>query len=360
MTKPLRAWAVHDNGDGEGNPSGCGFYRIVMPFNELKRNGHDVACKCGRPPDPPSWPLIVGQRFDKPEVLREWRRFRAHSRLVYEIDDDIWNVALTNWDAWKTYSRDHHQDAVETAMAIADIVTVTTEPLAQIVRKYNPEVRIIPNFIPEALLTWPRPVIRETRQSRRNGKVVIGWRGGSSHALDMQVIAAPVRHVLREHKHARLHITGTDFRDTIGVPADFTPWVQIDSGLDYYRAIRHFDFGLAPLSGLEFDVSKSNLAALEYAALGIPCIATDLEPYRDFIEDGVTGYLIRRKRDWAKRIAELVNDHAARQEMGAAARRKAAAWTIEGNWQRWLAAPTRRGLSVVSRTLAIRICPGNG
>ena len=69
--------------------------------------------------------------------------------------------------------------------------------------------------------------------------------------------------------------------------------------------------------------------------MGTPTIATDSEPYRDFVEDGVTGYLIRHRSDWPKRLRELVNDADARAEMGANARKRAEEWTIESGYRRW-------------------------
>lgn len=334
---PIRVHGIHDNADGKGTPSGCGFYRICLPFDELKRHGHHMTYAAGKPNVPDGCDVIVGQRFDNPDVLRFWRRLRMKGRLVYEIDDDIWNVPRANYMAFRTYSWDHSRDAVETAAGIADIVTVTTEPLAERLRKFNPEVRVVPNVIPGALLDWKHDPPGTVKVAGKDARQVrIGWRGGGSHALDVQVIATPVRNVLRKNPQARLHIIGTDFRPTIGVDADFTNWVPVGADLDYYRTLTGIDIGLAPLYGIEFDRSKSAIAAMEYAAFGIPTIASYSEAYRDFIADGKTGYLIRRKSDWAKRIAELVNDHEAREAMGAAAKERVAAWTVESGQATWL------------------------
>lgn len=333
----MRVHGVHDDADGHGSPSGCGWYRICMPFDELNRQGHEMTYAAGKPQVPEGCQVIVGQRFDNPDVLRFWRRLRMKGRLVYEIDDDVWHVPRANWQAYRTYNWEHSRDAVETAAGIADIVTVTTEPLAEILRKFNPEVRVVPNVIPGALLSWKHDEPVFTKNGLKDvRRVMIGWRGGSSHALDVQVIATPVRNVLRKNPQARLHIIGTDFRPTIGVDADFTNWVPVNADLDYYRTLTGIDIGLAPLYGIEFDRSKSAIAAMEYAALGIPCIASYSEAYREFIRDGETGYLIRRKSDWAKRISELVNDHEAREAMGAAARERVAALTVESEWPNWL------------------------
>jgi glycosyltransferase involved in cell wall biosynthesis len=64
-------------------------------------------------------------------------------------------------------------------------------------------------------------------------------------------------------------------------------------------------------------------------------IASDVGPYRDFITDGETGFLIRYEHEWLKRMSELASDSALRERMGAAARARAREHTIEGNWGLW-------------------------
>jgi glycosyltransferase involved in cell wall biosynthesis len=60
-----------------------------------------------------------------------------------------------------------------------------------------------------------------------------------------------------------------------------------------------------------------------------------MEPYREFVRDGETGYLVRTGEEWAKRITDLIHDEAARDEMGAAAKKVAAKYTMQGNWRLW-------------------------
>ena len=64
-------------------------------------------------------------------------------------------------------------------------------------------------------------------------------------------------------------------------------------------------------------------------------VAADLPPYREFVIDGVTGYLVRTPEEWRARLTELISDEAARQEMGAKAREHAAQFTIQRNWKLW-------------------------
>ena len=93
-----------------------------------------------------------------------------------------------------------------------------------------------------------------------------------------------------------------------------------------YHAAKHGVIGL----------TKS--AAMEYAARGIPVVASDCEAYRGFVEHGVTGFLVRYEHEWDRYLRDLVNDEAMREQMGAAAKRLAAQHTIQARYGAWQAA----------------------
>lgn len=329
-------WGIHDTQDPllpieEQIPTGCGYYRITLPLDQLARHGWKIKYQPGRPPPEAGLAkLIVGERLDRPEVMGEWRRLRLNHRLVYELDDDVWSVDPTNAGAWMTYSKWDVQDAVAMCCRVADIVTVSTEPLAEVIRERTGQerIRVLKNCIPERLLSMER---------KRPGQVTMGWTGGGSHTRDMAMVAVPLRRAMDREPKLRLHIVGTDFRHTLGhTNTRHTPWLKSRDWMGYYSAL-DFDFGIAPIVSSKFNESKSYLKPLEYAALGIPCIASDWGPYREFIQDGVTGFLVSKPGQWTDRIRLLANDAKLRESMGQKAREVAAQHTIEGNWHRWAA-----------------------
>ncbi len=325
-------WGIHDaQRPHRPIPTGCGFYRVVLPLEQLKAHGWDCRWQAFTPPpEVGEYKMVVAERLDKPDVLGSWRRLKLGHTLVYEIDDDIWSVDMANTNAHAVYRRDSVQDAVENACRTADLVTVTCETLAEVVRRQSGQenIAVLPNCIPESMLSMER---------KRNSHVTIGWTGGASHTWDVSMIAHPVRDVMNRDSSLRLHIQGVDFRPTFGLPftARFTEWEE--NPRDYYRHL-DFDIALAPLYPTAFAASKSYLKALEYAALGIPVIASDFGPYKDFIIDGVTGFLVTKEKQWRDRIRELAADSGLRETMGAKARELAAQHTIEKNWVKWAAA----------------------
>jgi glycosyltransferase involved in cell wall biosynthesis len=335
----VRIFGGHDGG------SGCAYYRMLAPLGELAAHGHDVvfgdAGDDGHPhtltlKDLLGYDVVIAQRWNKHEGLQVWRRARTPaSRLVFELDDDLWSVTPENWVAYQLYQRPDIRDAVEHAAAVADLITVTTEPLAEVLREVsgNDRVAVLPNCVP----AWALELPREEHPRPR-----IGWTGGASHGVDIGLIAEPARRFLKRFPGWDFVSGGTDYRDTIRAPADrmsYTDWVKVcDDPEGFYRAI-DYDIGLAPLHETVFARSKSGIKVLEYAARGIPAIASDCEAYRPVIEHGVTGFLVKRDHEWLSYMSELAADPVLRAKMGEAARDLVRGRFLIGNrWPEWDAA----------------------
>lgn len=336
----MRIFAGHDGG------SGCAWYRVILPLGELARHGHDAEIVSaqqwrakgdgvGEVREPEftasrmaGHDIITGQRLDNYAGMGVWRRARTPgSRLVYEVDDDIFSIEQVNFGAWRHFQDAGAREAVATYAQMADLVTVTTEPLAETMRQFNPNVAVINNHIPGWVLDLPAPA---------GERPAVGWHGGVSHGEDIGLIARPLRQFLDRHPAWDAVLIGADYRPTVKHRrCGYIPWTHVtDDPAGFYSSI-DFDIGLAPLRWTRFTAQKSHIKALEYAARGIPVIATDCEPYRDFVVHGVTGYLVKRDHEWLRYLTDLANDEAMRAEMGAKAKEVARGWTIEQGWKLW-------------------------
>lgn len=325
----MRIAAVHD---GEG----CGWYRLRVPLEEMGRHGHEVTLASVKDPsyrdiDFKSFDIVAGQRFDNYDGMAGWRRMRtASNRLVYDNDDDVFSVTSDNVLAYQDYSRADIRLAVMGYLTYSDLVTVTNDHLADAFAQHTGRrPAVLPNFIPEWTLGLGRPM---------RGGVRIGYMGGASHRKDIEDAAKAVRRAVLEDKRVSLHLVGTDYRSLFRLPPNrvfLTDWVNIsDEPEKFYRNL-DFDIGIAPLKDTKFARSKSYIKALEYNARGIPVIASDVGPYKDYIRHGVNGFLVKQPHEWSKYLHLLVNDCDLRADMGRDAREVASEYTIENNWRLW-------------------------
>lgn len=295
-----------------------------LPFDELTKRGHDVQHARFAEAFDETWPVLVAQRFGFPGFEMAWLKlFRKHT-MVWETDDDLWAVDPVNKRAHKIFTPQFLK-GLEFCVRTSRLVTVTNDHLAERMSRFNPNVRVVPNMIDAAL-----PKMTRTRRD----KVTVGWAGGDSHRRDLARIITPLHRIIRS-TDAQVHTIGQDFTSTLKLPQDrhrHTGWET--SLIKYYSRI-DFDIGLAPLEDTLFTRSKSYVKALEYGALGIPVIASDVGPYREYVEDGVTGFLVRKESEWIDRIRLLYDDADLRERMGAAAKAKAVLHTIEAGVGMW-------------------------
>ena len=331
MVEAPSVWGIHDTqGFGSKQYSGCGWYRIALPFDQLKAHGWHANYGVsigpvvdGEAEDPD---IITGQRLDQPGAVPYWESMAGHYKLVYEVDDNPFALDPVNWLAKPAYDNQATRQAMRDMAAAAHLVTVTTEPLAEVFREFNPNVAVLPNRTPAWLLDWERP---------RHGKLTIGWHGGVSHGRDLAMIAQAWRDAVDDHD-ARGHFVGADYTDMLR-PHSFEVAGWIPDPAECFKAL-DFDIGLAPLSNHEFNYFKSPIKVLEYAALGIPVIASDHPVYSPWVIHGETGLLCSTPAQWRDALRQLAVSAPLRERMGAAAREHVRGLTIEKHWAGWAGA----------------------
>ena len=84
--------------------------------------------------------------------------------------------------------------------------------------------------------------------------------------------------------------------------------------------VRTFDIGLLPLPDNAFAAGKSPIKALQYAACGIPCVASPVGATCEIVRDGATGLTATTTKEWEQALLRLTDDAALRRQLGSAAR----------------------------------------
>lgn len=303
---------------------------MLLPLGELGRQpGFDVYLTPGYGP-------ITEDEFKGSDVIAAqrihsfnlWDYLGSGSKLVYESDDDYFSILPENKFAYAEYQNPWIREETARCLARSDLVTVTTEYLADVMREHNPNVAVLPNYIPD----WVPDLPVETR-----GVPCVGWAGGASHERNVAMAVGPLRRFLKRNAGWGMKLVGTDYRHMFGNSrCAFAPWVDITARPTEYYSALNFDIGIAPLLDNAFNRCKSPLRVMEYAARGIPVVASDVVPYQDFIEDGVTGFLVHRESEWLDRVSELAADDSLRVKMGAAAQAKVRAGGA--GWEPWASA----------------------
>lgn len=289
--------------------------------------------------------VIVAQRTCLPGPTKTWQRLarEGKAKLVFELDDDLWNVERSNRAAWMLYDQGVIVDSLGQVdpirhpigqnmidnITVADVVTVSTEPLADIVSQWNPNVHILPNSIPQWMLDQPMP-------DEHPNRLTLGWGGSPSHTRDFGEIARPLRRVLQRFGDELVfHCVGPDYTDRVAsrrANTRHTGW--FDSVEDYLRAI-DFSIGFAPLRPSVFNESKSDLKLTELSALGIPAIVSATGPYKRAAAAGAPCIPVRDGKAFEAALIDLIQSPAERERLGKEAREWATTRVIDSNAHLW-------------------------
>jgi hypothetical protein len=318
-----------------------GYYRIQMPLTVLKQAyGWDVtAGKTLRRREIANYDTIIGQRVMEPGPSSLWHQVCKSDSIhaVFEIDDDLFHLGGNHDKATHDYA-DKHKGWLRNNIAMADTVVCTTVALADVLSTFNANVKIVPNYIDESLVVMPRP-------GRDPDRTVIGWQGSNTHGSDFAESWPATKRILGRFPHTQLSTIGANYVGTLPRGREsqhrHQGWIQSD-WQTYYQAVGRFDIGIAPLRDNLFNRSKSWLKVLEYMALGVVPVATELPEYRRLLAGMAPGLLVSSGLDheWFSALHYLIEQPDELAELSRDLRIEAARYTIQGHVQEWADALT--------------------
>ena len=117
-----------------------------------------------------------------------------------------------------------------------------------------------------------------------------------------------------------MRIICDDFFELRKMPVEKYPWSLETQAHD----LASCDIGLAPLPDDRFSRGKCGFKILQYAAAGLPVIASPVGCNSSYVEDGIDGLHAPNPNDWVEKISQLLNQPETRKQMGEQAKLKSA------------------------------------
>ena len=289
-----------------------GWWRMILPMEHMKKDGWQFDCTAAQV----NFDHLIEYDTVFVQRIHDWESFymlkklkAAGVRLVYDIDDDLFNITPDN-PAYHSITRDH-QLAAANCMKLADVVTTTTSELQR--RLTGVMDGVAPVVIPNSwdLDGWPE--LSATGSPDASKRIL--WSGGASHAEDWMECFGAIEQIMESRDDVRLLILGF-----------LPPCVQqnakkpcFDGRIEYlgfrdpetYHQIIHHvraEVALAPLRSTGFNAAKSPIKFLEYASIGIPTVASNWLPYNDVIVDGESGRLVSGQAQWVEAITTYLDN----------------------------------------------------
>jgi hypothetical protein len=209
---------------------------------------------------------------------------------------------------------------------LADLVTTTGPGLAEVFRAEGAKnVQPIENYVIDRLVGDRLP----------HSGVTIGWAALREHELDLEHIplVSALEQLLAAHADLRLTTIGIELGQ---LRSDRYHHHRSMPMQELMRQLTTFDVGIAPLSpAVPMNHGRSNVKLKEYAAMGVPWLASPIGPYAGLGErEG--GRLVADDR-WFEELDALVRSARARRRLAKRAERWGRSQLLSRNvgcWER--------------------------
>ena len=250
--------------------------------------------------------VITGYDIDDP----------IFSRSTYEQNRNLDSLASTERDALLGSSQDY-LDVIRRC----DFVTVSTEPLATLVRELCDTRAVVwRNVLDQESLMLAKEYGNSASSEQKS--VTVAYMSGSrAHVRDLEVAQNALATMLQKHSHMRLLLGGyftvpaalADFKERI----DQLPFGSYQA---YFSGLARADICIIPLLADPFNECKSAIRYLEASLMGVPCVATRVGEFRNSIASESCGLLVSTETEWETAIDTLVSQPQVRSSMGKSAR----------------------------------------
>lgn len=211
-------------------------------------------------------------------------------------------------------------------MQAADAVFAGSENLQKWSSQYNSNVLLVPSSINLDQYSAKALITGHTERP-----ICIGWIGnGKFYSEDLIQILKPAISILAQRHQIHLKLVGTNYTTSIGAAfenvkglqlecIDELEWSNTDAVLEQ---IRSFDIGVYPLIPKKFNEFKCGFKALEYMALAIPVVSSDVANNASIIRHEKAGYIAYTTEDWVKYLEKLVIEKQLREQFGSNGRKR--------------------------------------
>ncbi|MBV8573496.1 MAG: glycosyltransferase, partial [Acetobacteraceae bacterium] len=339
-----------------GCMSPCAYIRLLLPLDHPAIGGRTEVIVAS-PSEAMSYrpDIIATHRHAVPDT-RAADALASHCEshgitLLYDLDDDLIDVPRDHPDARLLRAR---AGPVERMIRRASAISVSTPALQERLSPLRKDALVVPNGLDERLWMEPSPP-----RPAPAGPVRILFMGTATHDTDLALIGPALARVCAEFgDRVRVDVIGVTSRgqlpkgvDRVSVPSSAN--ASYPAFVNWITRQKRWDIGLAPLADTAFNRAKSAIKVLDYAALGLPSLASDLAPYRGSIAEGNGGLLVPNSTDaWYAAISGLIRNPVLRLSLteGAQAgyvRSHTLAAQAEQRrklWQKLAASPSRKAV----------------
>jgi len=261
------------------------------------------------------WDILVFKLIMRKEVASAMPIAKAlGQKIVVDIDDFFDGLDESNQAHAVTDPRrnsDNNTEHYNSIIAQADAIITSTPFLYDYYSKKYKNVFLVRNGID--ISRWNK------RYDRAGNRPTIGWVGATPwRSRDLETLNPWMGSFIEKNKlsfHHSGHLgNGSPFaRDQLKINKRHCSETSLSPINEYPKLFLNMDIGLVPLNDVPFNHAKSYIKGLEYAAAGVPFVASSAPEYQ-FLSDAGVGRVAHNEEEWKYHLTELLNPQMRKDE----------------------------------------------
>lgn len=253
--------------------------------------------------------VIEKEIFPFLPALAEWMLKRLGIQYIVDYDDAIFH----NYDqSANPMIKKFLGNKIAKVMRFSGTVVAGNQYLADYAARSGAKnIEIIPTVID--LERYP------IKQNADDEQFIVGWIGTKT-TFEKHLLPCKdwIKALQNQEPNIRFHIVGITEDMDLGKNVQYIRWTEETEVAEILK----MDIGLMPLQDSKWEKGKCAYKLIQYAACGIPGVASDVGMNREVTVPGETGILASADEEWIQAIKTLKSNTELRHQMGCNARKK--------------------------------------
>ena len=253
--------------------------------------------------------VIEKEIFPFLPALAEWMLKLLGIQYIVDYDDAIFH----NYDqSANPMIKNFLGNKIAKVMRFSGTVVAGNQYLADYATRSGAKnIEIIPTVID--LERYP------IKQNADDEQFIVGWIGTKT-TFEKHLLPCKnwIKALQNQEPNIRFHIVGITQDMDLGKNVKYIRWTEETEVAEILK----MDIGLMPLQDSKWEKGKCAYKLIQYAACGIPGIASDVGMNREVTVPGETGILASADEEWIQAIKTLKSNTELRHQMGRNARKK--------------------------------------
>ena len=231
---------------------------------------------------------------------------KNNKNIIFDFDDSIHLEKVS--DGNKRFKFLKNPNKIKEIIALSSLTIVGNKFLKNFAYQHSENVKIFPTTIDTELYNPSNYKVE-----RKFKEICIGWSGSFSTVEHFETVIPILKKIKKKYKDKIIFkLIGDENYINKSLNLKGIRWCKENEIED----LLNIDIGIMPLKNNNWEKGKCGLKGLQYMALNIPTIMSNVGVNSEIIDDGINGFLASSDDEWFHKLSILIEDKILREKIG--------------------------------------------